>query len=786
MQSRYVSSRRFMRSAGLSTLALLTEMTVSHAQAPDIGSVDVQSSGAPATVNLPPLSSDAAIGSKAPPGSAPALAPTQGSLNSFEPGSTVSDKTLRDIIPPSSDYNEAAKFTPGYVSSNPNGLLGDAKGGWRGYQDGQYNITFDGIPFGDANDPTHHSAAYFPGSFLGRVVVDRGPGAASQVGYATFGGTLGLYSYDLSDVFGGHLESSYGTDNTLQSSIRVQTGLLDSGWRALFQYNHANTDGAVNYGYVRTDQFLGKADTDLGGVRLTLFGTTGFETYNNVNGITYPQLQAFGKKYGEVNNNPKSQEYVDYNNSEKQTDMEYVEAEGRIGPVHFDNKVYTYSYYYPNLQNNGNNQTIEGNSTVANGGSITSVSIPTLTGGKIKDTIVGVANGDVTGYIKNNNYRAYGDILKTDTDINAGVASGTVRVGLWVERIDNSRLQEYIDYTTGVTYPQLGNSQQASYKLLLASHIDNIQPYIEYEWKPLENLSITPGYKFESFTRDHDAAVNQTTLQQLTYTHTYNANLPFLAVRYKLTPEVTLYAQASQGFLAPTVSAYYVFDPTTGGIKPQTTTNYQAGIVYKTGKITADADIYQVTANNFPITNTTTTGETFYQNGGTARYQGIEAEGSYNIVNGLSVYASGALMSSKFIKGAFKDLRTGDAPDYTAAFGPIFDNGTFFGSVLQKFTGGEYGSSGQKQGSATTNAGLNFVPGYNTTDLVIGARFNLMQTMGLPNTITAKLGVYNVFDHHATTEISGDPTGLTSINNTTLLYSFQPGRLIYGSVGVDF
>jgi hypothetical protein len=61
-----------------------------------------------------------------------------------------------------------------------------------------------------------------------------------------------------------------------------------------------------------------------------------------------------------------------------------------------------------------------------------------------------------------------------------------------------------------------------------------------------------------------------------------------------------------------------------------------------------------------------------------------------------------------------------------------------------------------------------------------------MQTMGLPNTITTKLGVYNVFDHHATTEISGDPTGLTSINNTTLLYSFQPGRLIYGSVGVDF
>ena len=153
---------------------------------------------APAVV---PLTSDAAIGSGAPAGSAPALAPSQGSLNSFQPTSIVSDKIIKDVVKVGADYNETAKYTPGFVSNNANGI-GDSKSGWRGYQDGQFNITFDGIPFGDANDPSHHSAAYFPASFLSRVTVDRGPGAASQFGYATFGGTLGLNSLELSDKEG--------------------------------------------------------------------------------------------------------------------------------------------------------------------------------------------------------------------------------------------------------------------------------------------------------------------------------------------------------------------------------------------------------------------------------------------------------------------------------------------------------------------------------------------------------------------------------------------------------
>ncbi len=412
--------------------------------------------------------------------------------------------------------------------------------------------------------------------------------------------------------------------------------------------------------------------------------------------------------------------------------------------------------------------------------------IPTITGGSTKIAIPGVSNGDVIGYIKFNNYRAYGNSLKLEHDLDLGMFSGTLRAGLWAEQIDNQRFQLYEDYTTGQTFTQLGASNQAAYKLNLSSHITNVQPFIEYDWRPLEGLTITPGYKYESFERRHVALVNQTTRQPLTYDHTYDVSLPFLAARYQVNDEVTVYAQASQGFLAPAVAAYYVFDPSVGGIKPQTTTNYQAGVVLKNERLTADADIYQVTADNFAVTNVTSTGETYYTNSGTARYQGFEAEGSYSLRNGFSAYGSLALMDARFIKGKNQGLRVGDAPTTTGAFGGIYDDGNLFGSLLTKVTGDFYGSNGQAANSATTNAGLNHVSGYNTTDFVVGYRADLLPMTGVAKTATLKLGVYNVFDHKSITEISGNPSGLTSINNTSLTYSFLPGRLIYGSLSVDF
>jgi len=85
-------------------------------------------------------------------------APSQGSLTARSAQSLISNEYIRNYTSPVSDYAQVLQMAPGTFSNAANGPgLGDTKTSFRGFQDGYYNMTFDGIPFGDTNNPTHHS-----------------------------------------------------------------------------------------------------------------------------------------------------------------------------------------------------------------------------------------------------------------------------------------------------------------------------------------------------------------------------------------------------------------------------------------------------------------------------------------------------------------------------------------------------------------------------------------------------------------------------------------------------
>ncbi len=720
-----------------------------------------------ATPTALPLSSNAAIGSRAPAGSAPALAPTQGSLNTNNPVSYVSDKTIKDIASEGGDYNEVAKLTPGFVSSQPNGI-GDSWSGWRGYHDGQFNLTFDGIPVGDANDFTHHSAVYYPKPFLSGVTVDRSPGQASQVGYATFGGTLGLNSLALADNFGGYARTSFGNFNTFTTDAVLQSGWnKDKDTRAVFAFSHNSSDGVLMNGDISTWQGMAKVEKQFGDVKITALAAGGTSRYNNVAAITYGQWQAYGKNYGALNNNPATQNYVGYNNSLKASDTEYVRAEWDLGGFKFDNKIYTMSYNYPRNQYNGNKINVW----------------PETAGG------TPASASDVKGYRKENNVRSFGDTLDITKDITGTPVDGKLRMGVWIEHDENKRMQEYKDMTTGLTYTQLGQSQTAAFKLYMLGRIDTYQPYVEYEWKALNNLFVTPGYKHVTFVRHQNAPVNPTTLLPLYTSSTYNSNLPYLSVRYLLNDHMSVFATASKGFLAPNMNYFYTATPSQNSADPETTINYQLGTVYKTEDLTLAANVYQITASNFP--QTLGSSPNFYVvNGGKARYQGVEAEMTYKIINNFAAYTSGALMSGKYIEGPNTGLALGYAPKYTVAAGLIYDDQTYFGSVIHKITGGYYGTSSQDQVASTgsINGDLLKVDGYNSTDIVAGIRTDILKKAGFGDSAEFKVGVNNLFDHRSITDIQGTPGLLITSNQTSspLTYVFQPSRTFYVSAKVSF
>ena len=79
------------------------------------------------------------------------IAPATSSLEARQPQSIVSRSLIEDSLPATADFNQIALITPSVSNfGGNNGIgLGESKAQIRGFQDGEYNITYDGIPFGD-------------------------------------------------------------------------------------------------------------------------------------------------------------------------------------------------------------------------------------------------------------------------------------------------------------------------------------------------------------------------------------------------------------------------------------------------------------------------------------------------------------------------------------------------------------------------------------------------------------------------------------------------------------
>src|SRR5882757_7043136 len=127
-------------------------------------------------------------------------APMDTPLDTRTARTEISNVFITNFTSPLADFSEVVQMAPGTFSVNSNGIgLGDSKTYFRGFSDGNYDITFDGIPFEDTNSPTHHSWAFFPSQWIGGVDFDRSPGSASTVGPTPYGGSINLLSRNVPD-----------------------------------------------------------------------------------------------------------------------------------------------------------------------------------------------------------------------------------------------------------------------------------------------------------------------------------------------------------------------------------------------------------------------------------------------------------------------------------------------------------------------------------------------------------------------------------------------------------
>lgn len=660
-------------------------------------------------------------------------APAKASLDTVEPQTIINRSYIENFLPPTADYVTVLSIAASMTGSDPNGpglSDGGAKNTLRGLGDGMFVMQYDGIPFGDTNGPTHHNISYFPASTIGSAVVDRGPGNAGNIGAATYGGTIKLFSETLTEDAHGSVWLSGGSFNTTEEVLNVQSGDLNLGTsttRVLVNLQNLSSDGALSGQDLRTNNELVKIENrPYEDWTLTLFADYSFlkEHLDDNNGLTPAQIAVYGKNFALQNTNPNLPTYYAYNYTTKETELEYLREDGTIAKfLKLDNTTYSYSYWNHTFSPNSQTQTL---AQINAGTSGDNTTVTLLNGTKIPNQLL--------AYDKQNAYRVIGDVLRTGVDYDLGWVKGEVRAGIWWEQQSTHRFKYYFDANlcnAGDINPFNGAGGELASEIAAAAECGVVkgprngplgyakddeysswrqyEPFMEIDIKPLDALTITPGIKYVHWDHAADAPVAQgsncgvaiacppfnTLGTDFHEAFTTNHTLPFATINYRLSPSWSVYAEYAQGIYVPDITAFETNPPTVAFPKPETTTNYQLGTVYYADNFTLDADVYYIGVNNNYVSQPCSydINETCFINNGRAIYKGIEGEGTYAFdqlfgqdLRGLSLFLNGSVMSSKAQGGLWEP----NAPKWIVSAGLLYQHDGWRLSVIDKTVGPQF------------------------------------------------------------------------------------------------
>jgi iron complex outermembrane receptor protein len=600
------------------------------------------------------------------------------------------------------------QMAPGTFNVSANGPgLGDTKTFFRGFKDGQYSMTYDGIPFNDTNDPTHHSWAFFPAQTIGSTVFDRSPGSAATIGPSTYGGSVGLLSRSLNAdrLLDGTI--SYGSFNTRLFDIDFNTGRFGAGGRSrlMFDVHEMRSDGYQSFNLQQRDAFSAK-------YQYQATDNTSFSAFSSImhlksntpnqKGSTRAQIAQFGDNFL-MTDDANSPLYYKYNFYSIPTDFEYVGIRTLLGGGwSIDNKTYTMRYY--------NKQNYNG---------VTSISTTSATD-------------------KLNSYRKYGNNLPVTYVSSAGV----FRTGLWSEYASTDRFQTPSDPRTWI------DAALPNFHEMFGT--TTLQPYAEYSWRALPNLTITPGVKYAYYRQNlTQFADNGKTVGDLNgaasvnHVAEYHSWLPSVDAHLLVQPYWSLYGQYGKGQNIPPSSVFDVKNAQVGTLpKPILTDTYQVGSVWKSNRATLDVDYYHINfQSDYSSTIDPVTSDTLYFLNGESITQGVEAESTVLVGGGLAVYLNATKGQAKYTEA---NLWVQNAPSDTETLGLTYNRGSWNVGFFSKRVGQMYNDN------ANLHQAIPIDP-FNITNLFFN--YTLRGSSRLSQS-RIRLAINNLTDSHAITAVS--------------------------------
>ncbi|HVY33516.1 MAG TPA: TonB-dependent receptor [Caulobacteraceae bacterium] len=755
----------------------------------------------------------------APKGQAADVAPVKSSLMATEPQALISRKEIEEVAPRIGDYTTTATLAPSMSSTpNPNGSgsTDGAKLTLRGFKDGTFNVTYDGIAWGDANGPTHHANSFFPSSAIGAVIIDRGPGGATELGQANFGGQVNLFSLPFEDKLGLRQTLTTASYGTWLSATTVTTGPLKQlhDLNLVVNYMSYATNGYLTNSPSNGQNIFIKATAPITStLGFTVLYTWNKDFYNQGDSnstASVAQTSVYGKRFA-LSNDPSLQTYKGYNYTNKTTDFSYFKLDNDFGHgLKAANTTYTYAYV--NNTYAANDATADNSLTLVTGdggaalkkANLVTISPPAAypAAGSAYPSSAQVAG--LPGYLKRNQYRVIGDVLRFDQEFSVGTAT----LGGMYEYTNTERSKTDIDMLTnrldyretstknqpvGTSCAAQGYGAQSNGSCQVPLYYNNLeysgwhqyQIFAQFEWRPMEALRITPGVKYVNFNLFVHAPDDAKILQPVFLSPTFTKTLPFLTANYHIANNWAVYAQYAQGFLVPDVSVFNVANPGNNSLIPQESTNYQFGMVYSAGKLSVDADVYyidfkhKIQSQTISDPTSPLNGQTISTNNGNAVFSGFEVQGTYVLPYGFSAFANYGRINAVAKDDKVLPLNNGQqipgAPRWTAAAGlrsEWHDVGVPAGRLVLNVTGKWTGPYTVNPATATLGPGgtIDGYADFNFSGTYSWKNYSLQgQVLNLANS-TGITGVSGKTYNPGTTILARTPTVAGKANLNQFVY----------------
>ncbi|HWE84451.1 MAG TPA: TonB-dependent receptor [Terracidiphilus sp.] len=757
---------------------IYTVVTSATGFATDVRHAVTVTAGTPASVSvslsLASVSEEVTVEAEADTSIASQLSPVKSLLDAGSARTEITSQYVTEYTSPVTDFSDIVQAAPGTVSWSNNGIgNGQAKIYFRGFVDDDYTMTWDGVPFEDANDPSHHSWAYVPAPAIGYVDFDRSPGTAADMGPANFGGSIHLFSPKLGDAMTLRGEESYGSWNTQQYLGEFNSGLIggkNPHQNLWFEGHHQTSDGYLtNSPQVRTAGSLKYNNKISDATNFTLIGTVIIVDANTPNNdATRQQIADHGDKYlldpNEFNpDGSYNAQYYRYETYHVPTNFEIATLTSDLGHGwKADVKGYTYSY-----SNHQHYQNAQDSDLLA----------PTPIEEPVNAT---------SGIDKMNQYNRVGEI----STVSWASKYGVFRTGAWWEYTPTNRYQIKSDPALGFVHaPGIKNI-----KFHENFNITTVQPFAEFQLVAIPRWTITAGIKdafFNMWLKQYqDGKIvgclctpsNPGGNAYVTHDAGYNSWLPSVEANFRINNVWSAYGDYGKGSIIPFSAVFDVTGAQVAVTPPPTiASTYQGGTVLKLNHLSMDADFYHIHFVNqyssFTPSSGPDSGFTYYYATPPSDTNGFEGEGNLYLAKGLSFFMNGTIGEAKYESSSGQAATTTTpavaaspsawvalAPHDSESLGLTYQQKAFDVGFFNKRVGSRWNDDGAYHQAVPMDPFWmsNFFFNYTLRN---GSHFNDSKI---------KLSLNNVLDSHDIVTISP----ANSVSNSLVLYAPSPADTI--------